>query len=143
MGDNSRKNDRIMKIVKAALEPFLPKRGNSISANTYPAAICYNKGYSLKNNAGKTGLLSAKLELGLHKSSTKKTTIVTMPQEDFALLEVGFWPFSPRPREVAMLKFCNAALRLQLKLPRPSIPHHLPLVHLRAHLQLVRVRFEL
>ncbi|KAI9644319.1 hypothetical protein NHQ30_007676 [Ciborinia camelliae] len=33
--------------------------------NTYPAAICYNKGYSLKNNAGKTGLLSAKLELGL------------------------------------------------------------------------------
>ncbi|KAG8161372.1 hypothetical protein KVR01_009636 [Diaporthe batatas] len=30
----------------------------------YPAAICYNKGYKLKNPAGKDGLVSAKLELG-------------------------------------------------------------------------------
>ncbi|RDW65980.1 hypothetical protein BP6252_09615 [Coleophoma cylindrospora] len=30
----------------------------------YPATVCYNKGYSLKNPAGITGLVSAKLSLG-------------------------------------------------------------------------------
>jgi hypothetical protein len=33
--------------------------------NKYPAAICYNKGYSVKDNSGITGKVSAKLELGL------------------------------------------------------------------------------
>jgi hypothetical protein len=33
--------------------------------NKYPAAICYNKGYSVKNNSGVTGKVSAKLELGM------------------------------------------------------------------------------
>ncbi|KAJ4422990.1 hypothetical protein N0V82_002384 [Gnomoniopsis sp. IMI 355080] len=31
----------------------------------YPAAICYNKGYTLKDPNGKDGLLSAKLSLGM------------------------------------------------------------------------------
>ncbi|KAJ0118762.1 hypothetical protein N8I77_001450 [Diaporthe amygdali] len=30
----------------------------------YPAAVCYNKGYKLKDPAGTTGLVSAKLTLG-------------------------------------------------------------------------------
>ncbi|KAF5869647.1 uncharacterized protein Bfra_010844 [Botrytis fragariae] len=33
--------------------------------NKYPAAVCYNKGYSLKNPAGIVGKVSAKLSLGL------------------------------------------------------------------------------
>ncbi|ATZ49215.1 hypothetical protein BCIN_04g03920 [Botrytis cinerea B05.10] len=33
--------------------------------NKYPAVVCYNKGYSLKNAAGVTGKVSAKLSLGM------------------------------------------------------------------------------
>ncbi|TGO60705.1 hypothetical protein BCON_0033g00170 [Botryotinia convoluta] len=33
--------------------------------NKYPAVMCYNKGYSVKNPAGITGKVSAKLSLGL------------------------------------------------------------------------------
>ncbi|TGO31592.1 hypothetical protein BHYA_0499g00020 [Botrytis hyacinthi] len=33
--------------------------------NKYPAAVCYNKGYSLKNPNGFVGRVSAKLSLGL------------------------------------------------------------------------------
>jgi hypothetical protein len=33
--------------------------------NKYPAAICYNKGYHVKNPAGIAGKVSAKFELGM------------------------------------------------------------------------------
>lgn len=31
----------------------------------YPAVACYNKGYSLRDNNGKAGLISARLSLGV------------------------------------------------------------------------------
>ena len=36
--------------------------------NMYPAAICYNKGYTLQEPNGISGLASAKLELGMLKT---------------------------------------------------------------------------